>query len=82
MSGEWNFTYSGRCKGTTKAGTQCLHRVVFHNGLCKQHGGFTPPEVMEAYLERQREQLARAIARFDRRLKAAGIVLPERKAMP
>jgi hypothetical protein len=33
------YSFNGRCKGTTKAGTQCKHIVVFANGFCRQHGG-------------------------------------------
>jgi hypothetical protein len=33
------YTFLGRCKGTTKAGTQCGHKSVFANGYCRQHGG-------------------------------------------
>lgn len=30
---------SVQCKGTTKAGTRCLHKTTIANGFCYQHGG-------------------------------------------
>lgn len=63
-----NPTYLGKCKGTTKAGTPCKHVVVFANGLCKQHGGATPPDYAKAILELAQEKMAKQKARTERRI--------------
>lgn len=60
------YTFSGRCKGTTKAGTQCRHIVVFANGFCKQHGGDST-EFERERLERIREKALRRIRKWKRK---------------
>lgn len=60
------YTFAGRCKGTTKAGTPCRHIVVFANGFCKQHGGDST-EFERERLERIREKALRRIKRWKRK---------------
>ena len=56
------YTFNGICKGTTKAGTPCKHRVVFANGFCKQHGG----DSTEFMRGRVRKLVAKSQARLKR----------------
>lgn len=56
------YTFSGICKSTTKAGTPCKHRVIFANGFCKQHGG----DSTEFMRERVRQLVAKSYARIKR----------------
>lgn len=56
------YTFAGRCKGTTKAGTPCRHTSVFANGYCRQHGGDST-EFERERLERIKQK---AIKRFEK----------------
>ena len=61
-----DYTFNGVCKGTTKAGNRCKHRVVFANGYCKQHGGDSTEFVREK-TRRLVAKLKRRIARLKRK---------------
>jgi hypothetical protein len=60
------YTFSGRCKGITKAGTPCRHTVVFANGLCKQHGGDSS-EFERERSEQIREKTLQRIRKWKRK---------------
>jgi hypothetical protein len=60
------YTFRGRCKGITKAGTPCRHIVVFANGFCKQHGGDSSAYELER-MERIREKALRSIRKWKRK---------------
>ena len=60
-------TFSGTCKGATKAGAPCKRRVVFANGLCQWHGGDS-----SAFMAERMEKIrAKALRRFRRWKKRA-----------
>ncbi len=63
------YTFAGRCKGTTKAGTPCRRAVVYANGFCRHHGGDST-EFMRVRMEKIRTKALRRIARWKKRLKA------------
>ncbi|OAI51717.1 hypothetical protein AYO46_07510 [Betaproteobacteria bacterium SCGC AG-212-J23] len=62
-------TFFGKCKGITKAGLPCRRSIIFSNELCKAHGGKNSAELVKASMDRERERLARQIARWDRKNK-------------
>ena len=67
-----SYVVQSQCAGTTKAGKQCQHRLVFLNGLCKQHGGVNPPELMKARIEAYKEKILKRHRRWKaKRLRAA-----------
>ena len=61
------YTFTGVCKGVTKAGTTCRHIVVFANGFCRQHGGDST-EYMRERLDRIRQKALRRMKKWRRTL--------------
>lgn len=59
-----NYVEQGQCTGTTKAGKQCQHRLVFLNGLCRQHGGFNPPELLKLKMQAKIEKILKRHRRW------------------
>lgn len=64
------YTFAGRCKGITKAGTPCRHTSVFANGFCRQHGGDSTEFELERF-ERIKQKALRRIKKWKRKHKAA-----------
>ena len=60
------YTFSGRCKGITKPGTQCGDTVVYANGLCKQHGGDSTEHERER-LERMKQKALKSFRKWRRK---------------
>ena len=67
-----SYTFLGKCKGATKAGTRCKHIVVYANGYCRQHGGDST-EFMRERFEKIKAKAVRRARRWHRRLKKLGI---------
>jgi len=61
-------TFSGVCKGTTKKGTPCQRKVVFANGLCRQHGGDSS-EYDRRHFEYLKEKAIRRSTKVSKRLR-------------
>ena len=59
------YTFSGNCKGATKAGTPCRRNIVYANGFCYWHGG----DSSEYMRERARQIADKAKRRARRRLR-------------
>lgn len=62
------FTFLGKCKGTTKAGTPCRHESVYANGYCRQHGGDST-DFMRERAKRIAEKARRRHERWKRKLR-------------
>ena len=63
------YTFSGTCKGTTKAGKRCGHIVVFANGRCRQHGGDSAAFMAERMAKIKAKALRR-LAKWKKRIEA------------
>jgi len=63
------YTFAGRCKGTTKAGTQCRHVIVYANGYCKQHGGDSTEFERERF-ERMKQKAIKRVEKWKRKRQA------------
>ena len=66
-----SYTFLGKCKGATKAGTRCKHIVVYANGYCRQHGGDST-EYMREHARRLAAKSRARTERLRRRLRRFG----------